>query len=155
MVHEALNRGNLPTPLRCVFAPPTPRAPSHFAETAGLRDDCGVAHQVGHRGHDQIELDADVQRPGCALPLVMERHVLRCRDDRADRRQRQDETESSCRHPWKTTTYRGAYPTVRALPKPCTVAVAMQRAVRELVVLAARPKVVSAMPGDGECNGAG
>ena len=30
--------------------------------TAGLHDDFGVAHHVGHHGNDQIELDADVQR---------------------------------------------------------------------------------------------
>jgi len=30
--------------------------------TAGLPDDFGVAHHVGHHGNDQIELDADVQR---------------------------------------------------------------------------------------------
>jgi len=51
-------------------APPAPletdsidaSAPRAFAlrGTAGLHDDFGVAHRVGHHGNDQIELDADV-----------------------------------------------------------------------------------------------
>ena len=31
-------------------------------ETAGLHDDVGDGHYIGHHGNDQIELDADVQR---------------------------------------------------------------------------------------------